>query len=331
MLSALITGITGQDGSYLAELLIEQGYRVIGVVRPGSVGPFERIQHLAGRINLVEGSLLDRERLQEIVDQYRPREIYNFAARASSSQLFTEPLLTGEANGLAVVRLLEAIRTVDPSIRFCQASSSEMFGEASESPQNELTPFRPANPYGVAKLFAHGMVVMYRKHFGLFACSAILFNHESPRRGPEFVTRKITMGVARIRAGLADRIKLGSLDARRDWGYASDFVDAMWKMMRADAADDYVIATGESHSVREFCELAFDYVGLDYKIHVELDPRVQRAPETVRRVGDPSKITRVLGWRPRVTFEQLVRLMVDADIKGVTERGRVPAEAQPRQ
>lgn len=320
MRSALITGITGQDGSYLAELLLEQGYRVVGVVRPGSARPYARIQHLAHRVDLVEASLLDQSQMQEVLEQHRPREIYNLAARASSRHLFADPVLTGEANGLAVARLLEAIRTVDPTIRFCQASSSEMFGEASESPQSESTPFRPANPYGVAKLFAHGMVEMYRKHFGVFACSGILFNHESPRRGPEFVTRKITMGVASIKAGLTNKLKLGSLDATRDWGYAGDFVDAMWRMLRANVADDYVVATGESHSVCQFCDLAFGHVGLDYEDYVELDAQAQRATENVRRVGDPSKIRRALGWRPSVSFERLVRLMVDADMRRVAER-----------
>jgi GDPmannose 4,6-dehydratase len=315
MLTALITGIAGQDGSYLAELLLEQGYRVVGVVRPGSMRPYARIQHVAHRLDLIDADLLDQRELEKMIEQYRPCEIYNLAARASSRQLFEDPVLTGEANGIAVVRLLEAIRTVDPTVRFCQASSSEMFGDAPESPQRESTPFRPANPYGVAKLFAHGMVEMYRKHFGVFACSAILFNHESPRRGPEFVTRKITMGVANIKAGQTDRIKLGSLDATRDWGYAGDFVEAMWRMLQADSADDYVVATGQSHSVREFCELAFACVGLDYKDHVESDPQAQRATEAVRRVGDSSKIRRTLGWRPSVSFEQLVRLMMDADMK----------------
>lgn len=318
--TALITGITGQDGSYLAELLLEQGYRVVGVVRPGSARPYARIQHLAHRVDLIEASLLDQSQLQEVLEEYQPHEIYNFAARASSRHLFADPVLTFEANALAVVRLLEAIRTVDPTIRFCQASSSEMFGAESQSPQSEITPFRPANPYGVAKLAAHHMVKVYREHFGLFACSAILFNHESPRRGPEFVTRKITMGVASIKAGLTNRLKLRSLDATRDWGYAGDFVDAMWRMLRADVADDYVVATGESHSVRQFCDLAFGRAGLDYKDYVELDPQAQRATENVRRVGDPSKIRRALGWRPSVPFEQLVRLMVDADMRSVAER-----------
>jgi GDPmannose 4,6-dehydratase len=315
MPTALITGITGQDGSYLAELLLEQGYRVIGLVRPGSARPYHRIQHLAPRIEFTEASLLDVRQLQQTVEHYRPYEIYNFAARASSSQLFTDPVATFEVNGLAVARLLEAIRTVDPTIRFCQASSSEMFGDAPESPQTESTPFRPRNPYGAAKLFAHEVVGMYRKHFGVFGCSAILFNHESPRRGPEFVTRKITIAVARIKAGMTNSLKLGSLDATRDWGYAGDFVDAMWRMLRADVADDYVVATGESHSVREFCELAFGQVGLDYKRYVEVDPQAQRVPETLPRLGETSKIIRALGWRPTVSFEQLVRLMVDADMR----------------
>ncbi|WP_116812578.1 GDP-mannose 4,6-dehydratase [Steroidobacter cummioxidans] len=314
MPSALITGVNGQDGSYLAELLLERGYAVIGLVREDAGDRLGHIQHLRSRIEIISGSLLDDALLRRILEQHRPQEIYNFAARASSSQLLTDPTLTAEYNGLGVVRLLEAIRSVDPSMRFCQASSSEMFGTVSQSPQNELTPFRPRNPYGVAKLFAHGMVGTYRENFGVFGCSAILFNHESPRRGPEFVTRKITMGVARIRAGLSRSLPLGDLDVTRDWGFAGDYVRAMWQMLQAEVADDYVVATGVSHSVREFCDLAFGHIGLDYRAYVQTDPRARRAPESMPFVGDAAKARRVLGWQPSISFEQLVTTMVDADI-----------------
>lgn len=319
MPTALVTGINGQDGSYLAELLLERSYRVVGLMRPDATTRQQRIDHLRRNVELVHGSLLDETCLRQIIGQYRPNEIYNFAARASSSQLFADPVLTGDFNGLAVVRLLEAIRAVDTTIRFCQASSSEMFGEAAQSPQDESTPFRPRNPYGVAKLFAHGMVGTYRENFGLFACSSILFNHESPRRGPEFVTRKIAMGVARIKAELAELLQLGSLEATRDWGYAGDYVHAMWRMLQVQSADDYVVATGESHSVREFCEIAFAHVGLDYRNHVEVDPRAQRPPEFVRLVGDATKARTVLGWRPTLSFEQLVHVMVDAEMDRLTQ------------
>jgi GDPmannose 4,6-dehydratase len=319
MPTALITGINGQDGSCLAELLLKRGYRVVGLMRPDATTRQQRIDHLRQRIEVAKGSLLDEACLRRIIEQYRPNEVYNLAARASSSQLFADPVQTGDFNGLAVVRLLEAIRVVDTTIRFCQASSSEMFGEASQSPQNESTPFRPRNPYGVAKLFAHGMVGVYRKNHGLFACSSILFNHESPRRGTEFVTRKITMGVASIKTGLAESLQLGSLDATRDWGYAGDYVHAMWRMLQVQFPDDYVVATGESHSVREFCEIAFAHVGLDYRKYVRVDPRVQRSPESVRLVGDATKARTALEWRPALSFEQLVHMMVDADIELLTQ------------
>ena len=315
MPTALITGISGQDGSHLAELLLERGYRVVGVIRREASAGDRRVDSFRQRIELLQGDLLDQRWIQEILERFRPHEIYNFAARASSSHLFSEPVLTGEVNGLAVLKLLEAARTVDPAIRICQASSSEMFGKALHSPQSELTPFRPRNPYGVAKLFAHGMIGAYRESFGVFACSSILFNHESPRRGPEFVTRKIAMAVARIKSGSAQSLQLGSLDATRDWGYARDYVHAMWKMLQAEVADDYVVATGESHSVREFCELAFGHVGLDYRKYVRVDPHVQRPAESVRLLGDASKARAVLGWQPTVSFEQLVRMMVDAEIE----------------
>lgn len=314
MRRALVTGINGQDGSYLAELLLERGYGVIGLVREGAADRLANIQHIRHGLEMIEGSLLDDSLLRRVLCEHRPDEIYNFAARASSSQLLTDPTLTAEYNGLAVVRLLEAIRVVDPRIRFCQASSSEMFGTVTRSPQNESTPFRPRNPYGVAKLFAHGMVGTYRENFGVFGCSAILFNHESPRRGPEFVTRKITMGVARIRAGLARSLPLGDLDVTRDWGFAGDYVRAMWQMMQAEVADDYLVATGVSHSVREFCDLAFGHVGLDYRAYVQTDPRARRAPEATPLVGDASKARRELGWQPSMPFERLVSTMVEADI-----------------
>jgi GDPmannose 4,6-dehydratase len=314
MRRALVTGINGQDGSYLAEYLLARGYQVVGLVREDAGDRLDRIRHIRSQLQIVQGSLLDEALLRRVFEQHRPDEVYTFAARASSSQLLSDPTLTAEYNGLAVVRMLEAIRTVDPNIRFCQASSSEMFGAVCESPQNELTPFRPRNPYGVAKLFAHGMVGTYRENFGVFGCSAILFNHESPRRGPEFVTRKISMSVARIRAGLARSLPLGDLDVTRDWGFAGDYVRAMWQMLQAEVANDYVVATGVSHSVREFCELAFDRVGLDYRAYVQADPRVRRAPESTPLLGDASKARRELGWQPSISFEQLVTMMVDADI-----------------
>lgn len=328
MPTALITGINGQDGSYLAELLLDRGYRVVGLMRSDATARQQRIDHLQHSIELVHGSLLDERGLRQIIEKYRPNEFYNLAARASSSQLFADPVLTGDFNGLAIARMLEAIRNVDATIRFCQASSSEMFGEASQSPQNEATPFRPRNPYGVAKLFAHGMVGTYRENFGLFACSGILFNHESPRRGPEFVTRKITMAVARINAGLADSLQLGNLEATRDWGYAADYVHAMWRMLQAQSPDDYVVATGESHSVREFCDIAFARVGLDYRTHVQVDARAQRAPESVRLVGDATKARTALGWRPTLSFERLVHMMVDADMEVLNQQVAYPRTTQ---
>jgi len=317
MRTALITGISGQDGSYLAQLLLEQGYRVVGLTRAGSTPNPERIAGIRAAVELVQVDLLDEQALREVISRHCPDEIYNLAARASSSHLFAEPVLTAEFNAIAVLKLLEAIRAVNPAIRFCQASSSEMYGHPTESPQSETTVFAPRNPYGVAKLFAHGMVGVYREVHGMFACSSILFNHESPRRGPEFVTRKITMGVARIKAGLSDSLQLGSLDATRDWGYASDYVYAMWRMLSVDTPADYVLATGESHSVREFCDIAFRHVGLDYSRYVLLDPQAQRLPEPLPRVGNPARARAVLGWRPTVTFEQLVRMMVDADLERV--------------
>lgn len=317
MPTALITGINGQDGSYLAQLLLQHGYRVVGLIRPGGTARCTRIEAIKGSVEIVEGSLLDETRLRNIIKEFRPQEIYNLAARASSEQLFSDPVLTGDYNGLAVVRILEAIRTTDCTIRLCQASSSELFGKATQSPQSESTPFRPRNPYGIAKLYAHGMVESYRQNSGLFACSAILFNHESPRRGPEFVTRKITRGVAQILTGQADSIRLESLEATRDWGYAGDYVRAMWQMLQATTANDYVVATGESHSVREFCELAFERAGLDYRKHVQPNLQAQRSPDSVRLEGDAQRIRAELRWRPSVSFKELVHMMVDSDVAGL--------------
>jgi GDPmannose 4,6-dehydratase len=320
----LITGITGQDGSYLAELLLSHGHSVIGLVRDASAVRLQHIGPVRDRITLVEGSLLDAKSLEQILDRYRPGEVYNFAARASSRHLFADPVLTCEVNGLAVARLLEAIRTVDPAIRFCQASSSEMFGNSTESPQNERTPFRPRNPYGVAKLFAHGMVATYRQDFGLFACSAILFNHESPRRGPEFVTKKIANSAARIKAGHLQTLPMGDLEATRDWGYAADYVRGMRLALQAQAPDDYIFATGESHSVREFCDAAFAHLGMDYRDYVSVSSGDVRPPEVVRLVGDATRARTALGWSPSVSFRELVGMMVDAELRDV-ERGLEPA------
>ena len=306
----------------MAELLVGRGYRVVGTTRPGVQPNYDSLGSIRESVQIVVGDLLDEGSLRKLIETHGPAEIYNFAARASSSQLFRDPVLTSELNGVAVVRLLEAVRQVDPAIRFCQASSSEMFGASLESPQSERTAFCPRNPYGVAKLLAHGMVGTYRERHGLFACSSILFNHESPRRGAEFVTRKVTMGAARIKAGLADSLQLGSLEATRDWGYAQDYVRGMWQMLQCPASDDYVLATGESHSVRELCAIAFAHVGLDYQKHVVLDPHAQRPPEAVKLVGDSTKARRVLDWKPTVSFEQLVNMMVDADLERLSHERR---------
>jgi len=298
----------------MAELLLERGYRVIGLSHSPLPQARPWIEHLKKHIEFTSLPVVDVPAFQRLLKEYCPREIYNLGGRASSAQLFADPVLTGEVNGMAVLRMLESIRITDPTIRFCQASSSEMFGLAESSPQNEQTSFRPRNPYGVAKLFAHEMVRTYRENFGLLSCSSILFNHESPRRSPELVTRKISFGVAKIKAGLADSLALGSLDATRDWGYAPDYVRAMWLMLQADRADDYVLATGRSHSVREFCQVAFDYVGLDYRDYVQVDSAVERSPESFTRVGDATKAQTVLGWRPKVSFPELVHIMVEADL-----------------
>ncbi len=315
---ALITGVNGQDGSYLTELLLEQGYRVLGTIRPASRANLQRIAHIQERIEIFDLDLLDRPAMQQLIDEQRPSEIYNLAARASSTQLHADPVLTAEYNGVAVAHLLESIRSIDPAIKFCQASSSEMFGNADRTPQSESTPFHPRNAYGAAKLYGHWMTVNYRETQGLFACSAILFNHESPRRGHEFVTRKVTRAAAMIRAGRQERLELGSLDARRDWGFAGDYVRAMWLMLQARAAGDYVVATGDTHSVRELCEIAFDKVGLDYRRYVVENPTAKRRVDLTQLVGDSSLARQTLGWSPSVSFVQLIEMMVDADVLELT-------------
>ncbi|MFN8423895.1 MAG: GDP-mannose 4,6-dehydratase [Anaerolineae bacterium] len=311
---ALITGITGQDGSHLAELLLDLGYDVVGMVRRTSTVNFERIAHIQDRLTLVPGDLLDQYSLVRVLQEHRPAEVYNLAAQSFVKTSWDQPVLTGEVTALGVTRLLDAIRIVDPSIRFYQASSSEMFGKVQEVPQREATPFYPRSPYGVAKVYGHWITVNYRESYDLFAASGILFNHEGPRRGLEFVTRKITNGVARIKLGRADGIVLGNLDARRDWGWAPDYVRAMWLMLQQDAPDDFVIATGETHSVQEFCEIAFDHVGLDWRRYVRQDPAYMRPAEVELLIGDPSKAKEKLGWAPTITFNDLVTGMVDADM-----------------
>jgi GDPmannose 4,6-dehydratase len=312
---ALITGITGQDGSYLADFLLEKGYEVCGMVRRSSTENFDRIEHLVGRVNLVQGDLLDQASLVSVLEEAQPHEVYNLAAQSFVPTSWNQPVLTAEFTAVGVTRLLEAIRRVDPSIRFYQASSSEMFGKVREMPQNELTPFYPRSPYGVAKVYAHFITVNYRESYDLFAVSGILFNHESPRRGLEFVTRKISDGVARIKLGLADELRLGNLDPSRDWGYAGDYVLAMWQMLQAPEPVDYVVATGETHTVREFAEIAFAHAGLEPERHVVVDPAFLRPAEVDHLVGDASKARRELGWEPQVSFRELVELMVDADVE----------------
>ncbi|MDP8992344.1 MAG: GDP-mannose 4,6-dehydratase [Actinomycetota bacterium] len=319
---ALITGITGQDGSYLAELLLEQGYEVVGMVRRSSTVNFERIAHIQDRISVAAGDLLDEVSLIKLLREHRPDEVYNLAAQSFVQTSWGQPVLTGETTALGVTRVLDAIRIVDPEIRFYQASSSEMFGKAVETPQRETTPFHPRSPYGVAKVYGHWITVNYRESYGLYAVSGMCFNHESPRRGLEFVTRKVANGVARIHHGLSDTLHLGNLDARRDWGFAGDYVRAMWLMLQQDRADDYVVATGETHSVRELCELAFGHVGLSYEDHVVIDPAFMRPAEVDVLTGDAAKAERVLGWKPEVSFEELVGLMVDADVELVARQQR---------
>lgn len=317
MPTALITGVTGQDGSYLAEFLLEKGYTVIGMVRRTSTINFERIAHIQDKIEIVQGDLLDQMSLIEILQQYHPSEIYNLAAQSFVPTSFNQPVLTGEFTALGVTRMLEAIRLVDPKIRFYQASSSEMFGKVVEVPQRESTPFYPRSPYGVAKVYGHWITVNYRESYNLFGCSGILFNHESPRRGLEFVTHKITHAAARIKLGQLKELRLGNLDARRDWGYAGDYVRAMWLMLQQDAPDDYVVATGETHSVQEFVEETFGYLDLDWRQYVVQDPKFYRPAEVDLLVGDPGKADRVLQWAPDVDFRGLVRLMVDADLQAL--------------
>ena len=311
---ALITGITGQDGSYLAELLLDNGYEVFGVVRRLSAPNVWRIQHLLERVTLLQADLLDQLSLIKVVDKARPDELYNLAAMSFVPASWDQPMLTGEFNAQGVTRVLEAVRSVNPKIRFYQASSSEMYGRVREVPQTELTPFYPRSPYGVSKVFGHYITVNYRESYDLFAVSGILFNHESPRRGIEFVTRKVTDGVARIALGMSDTLKLGNLDARRDWGFSGDYVRAMWLMLQQDKPDDYVIATGEAHSVRDLVEAAFSHVGLDWNKHVGVDPQFLRPAEVDLLIGDPSKAKKELGWEPSVNFQSLVAMMVDADI-----------------
>ena len=311
---ALITGITGQDGSYLAELLLEKDYDVLGMVRRSSTVNFERIAHLQDRITFVPGDLLDEISMIHILREFRPQEVYNLAAQSFVQTSFGQPVLTGETTALGVTRLLDAIRLVDPEIRFYQASSSEMFGKVHEVPQTETTPFHPRSPYGVAKVYGHWITLNYRESYDLHATSGILFNHESPRRGLEFVTRKISHTVAQIKLGKAKELRLGNLDAQRDWGYAGDYVEAMWLMLQQDTPEDFVICTGETHSVREFCEVAFGHVGLDWEQHVVIDAAFFRPAEVDLLVGDATKAERVLGWKPETTFEDLVTMMVDADI-----------------
>jgi GDPmannose 4,6-dehydratase len=312
---ALITGITGQDGSYLAELLLDKGYDVHGMVRRSSTENFERIQHLTDRVRLVQADLLDQSSLVEALEEAQPEEVYNLGAQSFVPTSWRQPVLTAEFTAVGVTRLLEAIRRVNPDIRLYQASSSEMFGKVREVPQSETTPFYPRSPYGVAKAYGHFITVNYRESYGLFAVSGILFNHESPRRGLEFVTRKISDGVARIKLGLADELRLGNLNAKRDWGFAGDYVEAMWLMLQAETPEDYVIATGEEHSVEEFADLAFAHAGLDRNQHVKTDPAFLRPAEVDHLVGDAAKAREQLGWEPRVSFRELVEMMVDADLE----------------
>ena len=324
---ALITGITGQDGSYLAELLLEKAYEVHGMVRRSSTENFDRIQHLTDRVSLVQADLLDPSSLVEALEEAQPDEVYNLGAQSFVPTSWRQPVLTAEFTAVGVTRLLEAVRRVNPDIRFYQASSSEMFGKVREVPQSETTPFYPRSPYGVAKAYGHFITVNYRESYGLFAVSGILFNHESPRRGLEFVTRKISDGVARIKLGLADELRLGNLDAKRDWGFAGDYVEAMWLMLQPDEPHDYVIATGEEHSVQEFVDIAFSHAGLDPAQHVKTDPEFLRPAEVDHLVGDASKAREQLDWEPRVSFRELVEMMVDADLERLsrTEAREAPS------
>jgi GDPmannose 4,6-dehydratase len=315
--TALITGITGQDGSYLADFLLEKGYRVSGMVRRASTENFQRLEHLRDRIELLQGDLLDQTSIASVLDHVRPDEVYNLAAMSFVPTSWHKPVLTAEFTAVGVTRVLDALRQTCPKARFYQASSSEMFGKVRETPQSESTPFYPRSPYGVAKVYGHHITVNYRESYGLFACSGILFNHESPRRGLEFVTRKITHGVARIKMGLATELRLGNLQAKRDWGFAGDYVRAMWMMVQEERPDDYVIGTGQTHSVEEFVTIAFDHAGLDWRNHVVVDPQFYRPAEVDLLLANPHKAKTQLGWEPKVSFEQLVRLMVESDIAGL--------------
>ena len=321
MPTALITGVGGQDGSYLSEFLLGKGYQVAGTVPDGDPVNIDRIRHLLDKIEIVEDDLLDQGRLEKIFRDHRPDEVYNFAANSVLAASFQQPILATMVLAMGVTRILEAIRKITPKARFFQASSSEIFGKPAEVPQSETTPFHPRNPYGVSKVYGHLMAMTYRENYGLFACSGILYNHESPRRSPEFVPRKITQTAAKIKLGLSKELRLGNLEARRDWGFAGDYVRAMWLMLQQPQPDDYVLATGETHSVRELCEEAFSHLGLDYREFVVLEAENFRAPETAQLVGNPAKARRVLGWRPVVSFRDLVRRMVDADLEALqTER-----------
>lgn len=326
---ALITGITGQDGSYLAEFLLEKGYEVFGIVRRSSTETFERIRHIKDRITLVQADLTDQMSLADVLAELRPAEVYNLAAQSFVPTSWKQPILTGDVTALGVTRMLEAIRMVDRTIRFYQASSSEMFGHVRETPQRETTPFYPRSPYGVAKVYGHWITVNYRESYNMFAVSGILFNHESPRRGLEFVTRKVTDGVARIKFGLASELRLGNLEARRDWGFAGDYVRAMWMMLQQDEPDDYVIATGETHTVREMCEIAFARIGLDWQQYVVQDPAFYRPAEVHLLLGDASKAKQKLGWEPQYSFRQLIEMMVDADMARIEKQVRGSSTGDP--
>ncbi len=316
---ALITGITGQDGSYLAEFLLDKGYEVYGIVRRSSLEKYDRIEQIQDKIRFVEGDLTDQSSLDQALQQLKPDELYNLAAQSFVPVSWNQPVLTADVTGLGVLRVMEAIRKHSPRTKFLQASSSEMFGKVRERPQTEQTPFHPRSPYGVAKVFGHHITVNYRESYGIFACSSICFNHESPRRGHEFVTRKVTQHVAKIKLGLADKIKMGNLDAQRDWGFAGDYIRAMWMMLQQSQADDYVIATGETHSVQELLEVAFSHVGLDWKKYVEIDPKLVRPAEVDYLCGDASKAKKILGWTPDVTFKQLIEMMVDSDLNSLKQ------------
>ncbi len=320
MKKVLITGITGQDGSYLAELLLEKGYKVFGMVRRSSLEKFERLQHIRDKIEIVQADLLDQLSIIKVIEQTEPEEVYNLAAQSFVPTSWLQPVLTAEFTAIGVTRMLEAIRLVNKNIKFYQASSSEMFGKVKQVPQNEKTPFYPRSPYGVAKVYGHWITVNYRESYGIFAVSGILFNHESPRRGLEFVTRKITDGVARIKHGIAKELRLGNLDARRDWGYAGDYVKAIWMMLQQKEPVNYVISSEKDHSVRDFARLAFEHVGLDWEKYVVVDPKFLRPAEVDHLVGDSTKAHKELGWYPEVTFEQLVKIMVDADLKRNEEK-----------